>query len=435
MMIAYATTPLLGMADAAVIGHLGEAALVGGIATAAIVFDFVFWSLGFLRMGTAGLTAQAVGAGDVAEQRATLVRSLVLSSGLGLGLILLQGLIGYVAFRLIDASPAVTQAARAYFEIRIWSAPITLSGYATFGAIVGRGRTDLGLVIQVAVNLLNIALNVLFVIGLGMGVRGSALGTLLAESAGLVLNLSIVRGLSGPLLAIDWARVFDRERFRRMLAMNFDIMLRTSLLICVSGFFLRRGAHVDDATLAANSALMTFAMALASLVDGFGTAGEQLCGQSVGARDADAFRRAAKLCCLWAIASGAAIGLSAWLVGGFYVDAVAPTPQVREIARTFLPCAAAIPFLGALAFAFDGVFIGAGWARDMRNTMLAAAVFYLAAAFGLASFGNGGLWGAQMMFYVARGLGQLWLYPRRTAETFPEAQSAALTPTASASCA
>ena len=433
MMLAHATTPLLGIVDTAIVGRLGDAALVGGVATACIIFDFVFWTLGFLRMGTAGLTAQALGAGDKAEQRATLVRALVLSTSLGLFLILLQGAIGYAAFRIIDASPAVTEAARAFFEIRIWSAPITLSGYATFGAIIGRGRSDLGLLTQVVINLLNIVINVIFVVWFGWGVRGVAFGAVLAEALGLALNVAILRGLAGPIFGVTRIRVFNGPRFRKMLMLNRDIMLRTALLMFVSVFFLRRGARMDDATLAANAALMNLAMALVALVDGFGSAAEQMCGQSFGARDPNGFRRSAFLCCVWSVATAALITVVSWGLGGFYVDAVTPTPDANAIARAFLPYAAAIPLMGALAFAFDGIFIGAGWARDMRNTMLIATIVYVGLALALESWGNAGLWSAQLIFYVARGAGQMWLYPKRLSASFPEAQSPAATPQPSAS--
>ncbi len=432
MMIAHATTPLMGIAGTAIIGSLGDAALVGGVATATIVFDFVFWSLGFLRMGTAGLTAQALGAGDEQELRAALWRALLLSTTLGVALIGLQSLIAAAAFYLIDASPVVTAAAREFYDIRIWSAPFTLSGYATFGAIVGRGRTDLGLITQIFANVLNVGLNVLFVLVFGWGVKGAAFGILIAETAGLALNLYLLSLLPGALAKVNLKRVFDGVGFRIMLMLNRDIMIRTAALIFVSVFFLRRGAHTDDATLAANAILMALALMLVALVDGFGTAAEQLCGQSFGARDPKGFRRAAYLCGLWSLVLGAAIGLVTLSVGGLYADAMTPVQNVRDIVRAYLPYAAMLPLAGALAFSFDGVFIGAGWGRDMRNTMLLATVFYLALAMALQSFGNTGLWIAQLTFYVARWSGQWWLYPKRVAETFPDAQSAALTPTASA---
>lgn len=430
MMLAHATTPLVGIASTAIIGSLGDATLVGGVATAAIVFDFLFWSFGFLRMGTAGLTAQALGAGNADEMRATLWRALVLSTSLGAALILLQALIAVAAFRLIDASPAVTQAAREFYDIRIWSAPFTLSGYATFGAIVGRGRTDLGLITQIFANVLNVALVALFVLGLNWGVKGAALGINIAEALGLAFNIFLLRRMDA-LAATSRARIFDSHGFRTMLMLNRDILIRTAALMFVSVVFLRTGAHVDDATLAANSILMVLALFLVAMVDGFGTAAEQLCGQSYGARDSRGFRRAAWLCGWWSVAFGAVLWISALGFAQIYAQAMSPVPEVQAVVIAYLPYAALIPLAGALAFSFDGVFIGAGWGREMRNTMLIAALVYVGLVFALQSFGNAGLWTAQILFYVVRWSGQAFLYPGRLAQAFPAAQSAAFAPTAS----
>ncbi len=430
MMLAHATTPLVGIATTAIIGSLGDATLVGGVATAAIVFDFLFWSFGFLRMGTAGLTAQALGAGDAEEMRATLWRALVLSTGLGAALILLQTLIAVAAFRLIDASPAVTQAARDFYDIRIWSAPFTLSGYATFGAIVGRGRTDLGLLTQIVANVLNVALAAFFVLGMGWGVKGEALGINIAEALGLAFNIIVLKRM-GAMAPTSRARIFDSSGFRTMLTLNRDILIRTAALMFVSVVFLRTGAHVDDATLAANSILMVLAMFLVAMVDGFGTAAEQLCGQSCGARDPQGFRRAAWLCGWWSVVLGVVLWIGALGFAEFYARSMTPVPEVQAVVLAYLPYAALIPLAGALAFSFDGVFIGAGWGREMRDTMLLATLVYVGLVFALQPFGNAGLWVAQILFYVIRWSGQAWLYPRRLAQTFPAVQSAAFAPTAS----
>jgi multidrug resistance protein, MATE family len=181
MTLAHLSTPLLGVADAAIIGRLGQAHLLGAIASAAIMFNFLFWSFGFLRMGTAGLTAQALGACDAAEQRATLLRALMVAFAIGSLMILLQAPIGWICIGALDASPDVSTAARPYFDIRIWSAPFTLANYAVVGALLGRGPTDIALALQILMNFGNIGLNYFFVYGLSLGVRGSAAGTLAAE--------------------------------------------------------------------------------------------------------------------------------------------------------------------------------------------------------------------------------------------------------------
>jgi MATE family multidrug resistance protein len=203
MTLAHLSTPLLGIADAAVIGRLGQAHLLGAIAATAVIFDFIYWSFGFLRMGTAGLTAQALGADDRDEARATLLRALIVALAIGAAMICLQAPIAWIGFGALAASPEVTSAGRLYFDIRIWSAPFTLANYAFMGAIVGRGRTDVALALQLMINLGNIGLNVAFVYGLGLGVRGSAAGTLAAEAFGALAGLFITWRL--------WA-IFFRSR-------------------------------------------------------------------------------------------------------------------------------------------------------------------------------------------------------------------------------
>ena len=237
MTLAHMTTPLLGVADAAVIGRLGQAHLLGAIAAAAVIFDFLFWSFGFLRMGTAGLTAQALGAGDKAEQRATLQRALIVGVLIGAAMICLQVPIAWIGFGALAASPEVTDAGRLYFDIRIWSAPFALANYAFMGAIVGRGRTDIALALQVMINLGNIALNVAFVYGLSLGVRGSAAGTLAAEVLGALAGLFVVWRMYGDLFSVARRQIFDREKIARMFAINRDIFIRTAALLFAFAFF------------------------------------------------------------------------------------------------------------------------------------------------------------------------------------------------------
>ncbi len=423
MTLAHMSTPLLGFADAAVIGRLGEPALLGAIAAAAVIFDFVFWGLGFLRMGTAGLTAQAVGAGDLAAERATLLRALLLALGLGTLLIALQRPIASVAFAALGATPAVTAAARSYYDIRIWSAPFALTNYVVLGAVIGRGRTDLGLVLQVLINLSNIALNVALVAGAGLGVRGSAVGTLLAEGVGAAVGLAVLARLHGR-FAVDWAALRDRAALSRMLGVNRDIMIRSAALIFAFAFFTAQGARGGDVVLAANAVLMNLFLISAYFLDGFATAAEQMCGQSVGAGDGAGFRRAVGITALWCAAFSGAVTLIAFAGGGLFIDVVTTSPAVREAARLFLPFAALTPLCGAMAFEFDGVFVGATWTRDMRNLMLLSLGLYLALFAALRPLGNAGLWTALLGFLLARGLLQGWRYRALAGSTFPRAAAA-----------
>jgi MATE family multidrug resistance protein len=418
MTLAHITTPLLGFADAAVIGRLGEAHLLGAINAGAVMFDFIFWGFGFFRMATAGLTAQALGAGDKLEMRAVLMRSLLLAGGIGLAIVVLQTLIAAIAFAGLGASPEVTEAARIYYDIRIWSAPFAFATYAILGALIGRGRTDLGLILQIAINVGNIALNVLLVYSFGLGIFGSGLGTLIAEIGGTAAGLAIIFGLDARFYDVPRALLLAREKLRRLTAINADIMIRSVALLFSFAYFTSLGARGGDVMLAANAILMNLFMITAFFLDGFATAAEQMCGQSLGARDEAGFRGIVRLTSLWAVGFSLVVALLAFIGGRYFIDFISTNEAVRAYARFYLPYAALTPLLGALAFEFDGVYIGATWTREMRNLMLAALVLYLGASFALRPLGNAGLWVALLLFLAARSVGQMWLYPRLARRSF-----------------
>lgn len=424
MTLANLSTPLLGLADATVIGRLGQADLLGAIAAAAIVFDFVFWGFGFLRLGTAALVAQSFGAGDPVEERATVLRALGTAVLLGAAIIALQRPVATIAFTLLDASPAVTEAARRYYDIRVWAAPFALLNYAVLGAVIGRGRTDLGLALQVLINLLNIAFNVVLVTRFGLGVRGSAFGTLAAEGIGTVAGLTVLLRLHG-VADLPWKGLGEAGRLRRTLGINRDIMIRSVALLAAFVFFTARGARGGDLVLAANAVLINLFLVTSYCLDGFATAAEQMCGQSLGAGDARRFRQAARLSAFWSLAFAAVASGLALLFGGAFIDAVTTNGDVRSLARAFLPFAALTPLAGALAFAFDGVFTGATWTRDMRNLMLVALALYFAVFLASRPLGNTGLWLALLSFLAARGALQLWRYQALVRDTFPPQVSTA----------
>jgi multidrug resistance protein, MATE family len=326
MTLAHLSTPLLGIADAAIIGRLGQAYRLGAIAAAAVIFDFIFWSFGFLRMGTAGLTAQALGGGDAAEQRATLIRAMIVAICIGAAMILLQSLIAWVSFGALDASPEVTGAARLYFDIRIWSAPFVLVNYAVLGAIVGRGRTGVALIIQVLIHLINIGFNVALVYGLALGMRGSAAGTLAAELLGALAGLSIVWRMYGDLFSVERKLILDRKKIARMFAINRDIFIRNTALLFAFAFFTAQGARGGDIVLAANAILINLILVAAYFLDGLGTAAEQLCGQSIGARDAKGFRAAVRVTAFWSFAFAAGLAAAALITGKPFIDFLTTEP-------------------------------------------------------------------------------------------------------------
>ena len=286
IVLANAAVPLLGLADTAVIGRTGRTADLGSIALGALLFSFLYWSFGFLRMGTTGFTAQAAGAGDEPEVRAALARALALGAAVGLGLVALQLPVSAVAFRLLHGSAEVESLARSYFTIRIWGAPATLATFALLGLFVGLGASRLLLIVQVVLNGLNIALDVLFAGVLGWGVRGIALGTVIAEWSTVLLALGLaVRLLRArrrddePLLPL--ARLRDLSRLARTLSANADIMVRTLFLLFGFAWFTDQSARFGDTLLAANHVLLQLVSFAAFFLDGFAFASESLVGTAM----------------------------------------------------------------------------------------------------------------------------------------------------------
>ncbi|KFG67064.1 MATE family efflux transporter [Microvirga sp. BSC39] len=418
MTLSHVTTPLLGLVDATVIGRLGEAHLLGAVALGAVIFDFVFWSFGSLRMATAGLTAQATGAGNRHEVDVTLARAFLVAAITGLLLILLQWPIAAMAFSMAGASEAVTEALSTYFFIRIWSAPFTLANYVILGSTLGRGRTDLGLFLQVAINVINILLTMALVLGLDLGIAGAAIGTALAEVLGVGLGMVVLRRLGSNPFAVTWAEVLNRAAMLQTLVMNRDIMIRNVALILAFSIFSAMGARSGDVTLAANAVLYNMFLIGGYFLDGFATAAETLCGQSIGARDERSFRRAIRLSLGWSLGFGLAVSALFLIAGGPFIDFVSTNPDVRAYARDYLVFAALTPLMGAAAFAFDGIYTGATWTRAMRDLMVIAFVVYAGILLAAGSLGNTALWIALLVFLSARGLGQFILYPRLARKTF-----------------
>jgi multidrug resistance protein, MATE family len=418
MTLSHVTTPLLGLVDATVIGRLGEAHLLGAVALGAVIFDFVFWSFGSLRMATAGLTAQATGAGNRHEVDLTLARAFLVAGVTGLLLILLQWPIATLAFSMAGASQAVTDALSTYFFIRIWAAPFTLANYVILGSTLGRGRTDLGLLLQVAINVANIVFTMALVLGFGLGIAGAAIGTALAEVMGAGLGIVVLRRLGSNPLAVMWPEVLNRAAMLQTLAMNRDIMIRNVALILAFSIFSALGARSGDVTLAANAVLYNMFLIGGYFLDGFATAAETLCGQSIGARDERGFRRAIHLSLGWSLGFGLAVSAIFLIGGGFFIDFVSTNPDVRSYARDYLVFAALTPLFGAAAFAFDGIYTGATWTRSMRDLMVIAFIVYGAILLMAGDLGNTALWIALLTFLSARGLGQFILYPRLAKRTF-----------------
>lgn len=401
-----ATVPLIGLVDTIIIGQLGEAHLMGAVAIGSIVFNMLYWLFGFLRMGTTGLTAQALGAADRREMAGHLLRALLMALGGGLLLILLQAPVRDAALWLTGGSPAVVASATLYFDVRIWAAPAGLVNFAILGWLIGLGHSGPAFVLQLFLNLSNMGLALLLVLGLGTGVRGAGIAALLAEYAAAILGLGMVAltarrlGASAPL-----ADAVDGPKLARTLAINADITLRSVASFVALTFFTAQGASAGDVTLAANALLISFKNVVVYLLDGFAFAVEALVGRAIGAGSRITFRRAIELTTIWAAVFALLVGAGMYLAGEQLIAFSAKSPEVQAAARTFLAWAAVAPLLGVWCFQLDGIFIGATRTRDMRNMMFVSlGVFFAAYAVLVPAFGNHGLWASFMVFYLARAL-------------------------------
>ena len=426
-MVANLTTPLIGIVSTTAIGRLGDATLLGGVAMASVLFDCLFWLFAFLRMSTVAFTAQSLGAGETRELRAILVRGFIVAAVIGTALIALQIPLAAVLLGAMGGSEGVTRAAKTYFTIRIWSAPLALANYVVLGWLIGQARAKLALTTQIAINVINMAATVLLVLVLDAGIAGAAIAAVIAEAAGVLLGILIASRLTGGKLDIDRATLFDREKLKRMLAVNRDIMIRTASLIAAFLFFTAQGARAGDVTLAANAVLNNFLLISAFFLDGLANAAEQLCGRAYGARDRTGFAGAVRLVIVWGFAFSLVVTAVFALFGPSLIDMMTASAEVRHAARNFLLYVILAPLLGVFAFAYDGIYIGATWARDMRNLMVLSLGIFLAAWLALRSYGNAGLWSALLFHYAARGGLQALRYPALFKASFP----ASATPPAS----
>jgi MATE family multidrug resistance protein len=402
-MIANLTTPLIGIVSTTAIGRLGDATLLGGVAMASVLFDCMFWLFAFLRMSTVAFTAQSLGAGETQEVRAILVRGFIVAALIGVGLIAFQIPLTAMLLGAMGGSEGVTRAARTYLIIRIWSAPLALANYVVLGWLIGQARATLALSVQIAISVINMTATIVLVSVFNAGIAGAAIAAVIAEAIGLVIGVLIARRLSGGRLAVPRAALLDRAKLMRMLAVNRDIMIRTAALITAFLFFTAQGARAGDVTLAANAVLNNFLLISSFFLDGLANAAEQLCGRAYGARDRAGFSSATRLVVFWGFAFALAVAAAFALFGPTLIDVMTASGDVRYIARIYLIFVVIAPLIGVFSFAFDGVYIGATWARDMRNLMVLSLLIFLAAWLALRSFGNAGLWGALLVQYAARG--------------------------------
>ena len=408
IIISNLSTPLLGLVDTAVVGNLGDPALIGAIAVGSLIFNFLFWGFSFLRMGTTGLIAQALGASDHAEVKATLYRGLGLAIFIGASLCLLQLPILKLAFGLIEGSDAVESAAQDYFSIRIWAAPASLVHLVILGYLLGQQRASAILGLQLLLNGTNIGLDFLFVIGFDWGVSGVAAATAIAEFLAVTFGLYLVYSdlrFNYRTNLVSLAELLEVRRLRRLLLVNRDIMIRTLSLIFALAWFTNEGATQGDVLLASNAILMQFVAFSAFFLDGYALAGESLTGRAVGKREPRELDLTIRYISELGAATAIMLTIGILAFGSPIIELLTTTQAVRETSQMYLVWAAATPIISVWCFLLDGVFIGATCTREMRNAMVASLAIYLAAFYLLTQhWNNHGLWLSLMIYYIARAL-------------------------------
>jgi MATE family multidrug resistance protein len=409
------TVPLLGMVDLALMGHLESVNYIGAIALGTMIFNFLYWGFGFLRMGTTGFTAQAYGRRDLADSIHTLGRALVVSLIGGLFLIILQVPVNNLSFWLLSADTSVEQLASEYFYIRIWAAPATISLYALTGWFIGMQNTRFPMFIAILVNLVNLGMNVLFVYGMNMKSDGVAMGTVIAQYSGLILSLFLFRKYYKKLL-----KHFQIEQLKKLsllkdfMIVNKDIFIRTLCIIAVFTFFTSSSAAIDKQILAVNTVLIQFFFVYSFFVDGLAYAAEALTGKYIGARDQRNLKLSIKLLFRWGL--GIAIVFS--LLYGFgyrhVVSLLTDNQAILSAAGDYAIWLGLLPLVAYASFLWDGVYIGATASVAMRNTMLIATVFIFFPMYYslIGLLGNHALWIALLAFLLTRGVGQ-YFYAKR----------------------
>jgi len=405
MILSNLSTPLLGMVDTAVVGQLEQPFYLGAVALGGTIFSFLYWGFGFLRMGTTGLTAQALGRDDQPEIIATLSRALLLALFIAAGILALQQPIATLAFNLLDASPQTERYGREYFHVRIFSAPATLATYACIGWFIGMQNTRIPLYLTLLINTINIILDFVFVWQLKWNVIGVAAASVMAEYTGLLVALLWVLKHRRHLPAPGWSGILHWSALKKMFAINIHLFIRTLLLIFSFAFFTAQSARQGDVVLAANSILLNFQSFMAYTLDGFAHAAEALVGRAMGKRDKRLLRQTIGTAGRWSLFFALSFSFAYGLMGERIIQLLTSLPQVRAKATHFLIWTIVLPPISSWSFLLDGVFIGLTRVREMRNAIILSVLgCYLPLWWWLQPLGNEGLWIAFTAFMAARAL-------------------------------
>jgi len=406
VMLAAIATPLMGVIDTAVLGRLGDPAIIAASGIGGTLFTVIYWCFAFLRFTTTALVSQAIGRDDSRAVLLAGLRPMLAAVVGGIALWLLQQPIAWLALRLLDPPAAVLPLSHQYFNARIWSAPLTLLGYAQFAWLMGQGRARTVMLLQVALNALNAVLAGLYVLKFGWGIAGAAWATVTSEGClCVVTTMLMLRMVPFEKWVGVRKQVLDSAAWRTLFSANIDISIRTLLLTGSFALMTERGARLGLMDLAANQILMQAFLVIANLLDGFATAAEVFGGRAIGAGSRRALvhivRRSAALSLGWSLSLSALL----LLVKPWYLSAMTSNGPLRDTASRYWPWVAALPMICIWAFLWDGVFMSAMRTRTLRNTMFCAVVVYVPLLFILSSqWGNHGIWAALTVLMAARGV-------------------------------
>ena len=405
------TVPLLGLVDTTIVGHLGAASYIGAIAVGGMLFNLIYWIFGFLRMGTSGMTSQAYGQKDEAESMRILARSIGIGMLIALTLIILQYPIERTAFLFIKATPEVERLASTYFRLCIWGAPAVLGLYSISGWCIGMQNSRFPMYVAITQNIVNILVSLMLVYGLGMKIEGVAIGTLVAQYAGLGMAVGLWSSHFKRLLPyIQLRRLFAQGAFRRFFQVNRDIFFRTLCLVAVTMYFTSAGAAQGDVVLAVNTLLMHFFTFFSYIVDGFAYSGEALAGKYIGANDRPALQQMIRHLFVWGITLALASTLIYGIGGKEFLSLITNEQNVIAASSTYFYWVLAIPLAGFAAFLYDGIFIGATATGLMLRAMFVASVAFFGIYFGCRGLiGNHALWLAFITYLALRGIMQGFL--------------------------
>ena len=405
--------PLLGAVDTALMGRLESEHYLGAVGIGGIIFSFIYWGFGFLRMATTGLTAQAFGEKDFQECGRLLLRAICIGITASLLLFIFQWQLADVSFLLIGTSPEVEHLARAYFYIRIYAAPATLCLHAFHGVFLGVQNARYPMLLTIVVNLVNIVLNLVFVRLLGMKVEGVALATVIAQYVGLFLAVLLFsRYYRGLLRALRFREILALSKLKRFLNISGDIFIRTCCLVFSHAVFTAKSAALSDTVLAVNTILLQFINLMSYAIDGFAFAAESLIGKYKGAQDMGNLKKTIRQIFLWAFLFGGVIMLTFVIFGEPLLHLFTDQMPLIEQAKPYLIWIIVASVVNVTAYIWDGIFLGATASKALRNSVILSTLLFLSAIYLLMPFGNHGLWGALTVLLVARGISLTALAPK-----------------------